>query len=278
MNLFRCFTLSVLICLPQISWAAAAVPQCHVTGGSRLSEWELFSLKSDRGLGARLRAFRDNSKENPLRTFDMNKKVSTLDDLFQVVALTPVGAAKLKAIVEAFQQEEIKIKFLTKGELEKESASHEFGPKFKAAYIADEKTVYLNGETPVGLLAPHFLHELEHAKDEDLKRLKVQCETIQNKTESSQCYSRWAFRMERHGFDAQDAFINELSNYAPCFRSFIRAQGKNGEIQENMKDAQIIKEYGLDPQFLQGLGIDFQQVQPKRVPTGGNFSKRPSSH
>lgn len=94
-------------------------------------------------------------------------------------------------------------------------------------------TIYLDMDTPIGVLAPFLIHEIAHALDENvwLRRMKSDLQKL---------------AVEAGAFDLQNRFMTELRNSFPEYQMFLETRYPNARVLvEKLSHAEISRLYGF---------------------------------
>jgi hypothetical protein len=184
-------------------------------------------------------------------SLDMISRFYTIQDLIDLMSLTPTGKSLATQYERRADRERLLVVPLSKRALSQildMDRQDKNGTRYGGFFDSDQKTIYLDKEMQMGLALITFAHELAHAFDDQSNQemivLKNQLDTLNkqsickagaNRAEVKECDDkteaifkegrRVGAAGENRVYPIEKEFVYELQKVIPCFATY-RAQRK----------------------------------------------------
>ena len=174
--------------------------------------------------------------------FDFAKKPESAQSILRLISRTASGRDLLERFLPQLNRGRIVIQAYPPELVSRLRAVLGEGQPIGAAFVIDggQGTIYLDLESPLGVLAPFLVHEIIHSLNEGL--WKAEKDGIR-KADRTELY----LRSEEDAFEGQHRFVAELGERYPEFRAFLKAYYPKAKIlHEKLTGLDISDLYGFE--------------------------------
>ncbi len=151
--------------------------ECVCTVGSELNPWELRQLLSNENRLIKKLYHRGDFEAVPRVSIDFTARAKDKNDLIRAASSLSIGAQKLREATSRLQSGKLRIELVSASQIQSVCRA-EAG----ACFDHVTNSILLDEKVEMGVLIPHFLHELDHALDEDWLGDEKKCDDLKTRT------------------------------------------------------------------------------------------------
>ncbi len=243
------------------------------------------------------------SHQSQAEVVNLGRKAPSLQSAFKFLRTTNTGREMMLAFNQLIESNAVQIVPMTA----ENRRLYDIPDSISAKYDVRLRRIYIDLESPLGILAPTLLHEVTHALDEELHASHRHCDELydeklrleslakergisrsqrkERRTGAEAAGEQWRmaqelmlFRTERKAFDVETALTEELVKRYPDYGRYLSHEEQRLGIRllGSYKDEDIVRLYGLNSEILKSLHqsasdrIPGQRSNPFRMPAAGH--------
>lgn len=144
------------------------------------------------------------------------KSPENVNEIFQLISRTPVGRMTLEHFLPYYHQQKTVIHPYPEKIIQKLRVTLGEGQPIGACFVINDQQgiIYLDFDSPLGVLAPFLVHEIVHSLDKGLW-------SNQDRPLSRKARDQLMLRAETKAFEYQHRFVQELMQRYPEYKKFI---------------------------------------------------------